>query len=186
VKTYDAIMTRRSIGRTSEQVPSRAQVERLLDAAVRAPTHHLSQPWRFVILAGDARHGLAEAWGQGLAATGGDPSKVLDKPLRAPVIVSVIATPKHHLPKVVEVEEHHAVGAALQNMLLAAHDMGLAAMIRTGNAGSLTQVRDFLGLSDKESVAGFVYVGYPADGESERPPVRRDAASNRTEWRGDL
>lgn len=186
METYDAIMTRRSIGKTSDRVPARDRIEKLLEAAVRAPTHHLTQPWRFIVLSGDARHGLAKAWGKGLAATGGDPAKVLDKPLRAPVILCVIAAPKHHLPKVVELEEHHAVGAALQNMLLAAHDMGLAAMLRTGDAGSLSEVRDFLGLNPDEVVAGFVYIGYPAGGQSQLPPVRRDPAAGRTEWRGDL
>src|SRR5918992_1017688 len=55
METYQAIMTRRSVHRPDPgRVPSRDIVEKLLAAAVRAPSHHLTQPWRFIVLTGDA------------------------------------------------------------------------------------------------------------------------------------
>jgi nitroreductase len=184
VETYDAIMTRRSSPLTSDRLPERELIERLLDAAVRAPTHHVTEPWRFVVLAGDARRELGEAWARGDAARGRTPDAARAKVLRAPVIVCVIARPKIDHPKVVEVEEHHAIGAALQNILLAAHDAGLAAMLRTGPAAAMPEVRSYLGVRSSESIAGFVYVGYPAPGDGDRPRSRRTDATDLTEWRG--
>jgi nitroreductase len=151
---------------------------------VRAPNHHITEPWRFVVLAGDARCELGEAWAAGTARDGGDPARARDKPLRAPVIVCVIARPRRNHPKVVEVEEHHAIGAAMQNILLAAHDAGLGAMVRTGDAAAMPEVRAYLGLADEEAIAGFIYVGYPPEGDDARPRSRRKDASELTEWRG--
>jgi nitroreductase len=185
METYEAIMTRRSVPKPSEELPERHEIERLLAAAVRAPTHHITEPWRFIVLAGDARHELGDAWAAGAAREGKDPESVRAKPLRAPVLVCVIERPKTHLPKVVEVEEHHATGAAIQNILLAAHALGLGAMLRTGQVVGLPEVRSYLGLEDGELIAGFVYVGYrPDEGDGDRPQTRRKDPSAVTEWRG--
>lgn len=185
METYEAIMTRRSVSKMTEQPPAREAIAKLLEAAVRAPTHHLTQPWRFIVLAGSAREQLGEAWSAADARAGKrDPDAARAKPLRAPVIIAVVGRPKAHLPKVVETEEHHATGAAMQNILLAAHDMGLGAMIRTGPAAIQPEVCDFLGLGDGEIVAGFIYVGYPAPETGSRPLTRRTDAREVTEWRG--
>ena len=184
METYEAIMTRRSTARCTDEVPSRADIEKLLEAAVRAPTHHLTQPWRFVVLAGEARDDLGRAWVAGQEKTGKDTTGLAEKTRRAPVIIAVIDQPHLDHPKVVQEEEHYATGAAMQNILLAAHDMGLGAMIRTGPAAAFQEVRDYLGVKDNEVIAGLIYVGYPAPGDAERPMTRRDAAGERTEWRG--
>lgn len=183
METYEAIMTRRSVAKTTEDVPDRASIERLIEAAAAAPNHHLTEPWRFIVLAGDALKELGDAWAAGEERTGGNPVVAREKPLRAPVIIAVIERPRLDHPKVVEIEEHHAVGAALQNILLTAHDMGLGAMLRTGPAAQLEEVRDYLGLDDREIIAGFVYVGYkPADYDKKAP--RKTPAGELTQWRG--
>jgi nitroreductase len=185
METFEAIVTRRSVPAMSpDQTPSKEQIERLLTAAVRAPTHHLSQPWRFIVLTGDALDGFADAWERGAVREGADPSGVAAKAHRAPVILAVIERPHLDNPKVVEIEEHHAVGAALQNILLTAHDMGLGAMLRTGPAARMSEVREYLGVKDDEFVAGFVHLGYPPEGDANRPMSRRTDPSELTEWRG--
>lgn len=182
MEVLDAIATRRSEPRTSGRV-TRAQIDTMLEAAVRAPTHHLTQPWRFVVLAGDALDDLGEAWARGAEREGGDPDKVRPKPRRAPAIICVIEHPHLGNPKVVEVEEHHAVGAAMQNILLCAHALGLGAMLRTGPAARLDEVRNYLGVKENELIAGFVYVG-ELEGNDDRPMTRRAAPAERTEYRG--
>lgn len=184
METYEAIITRRSVPKVTDERPTRADIEKLLEAAVRAPTHHLTEPWRFVVLAGDARSELGDAWHRAEVRIDGKPEGVKEKPLRAPVIITLIGTPKSHLPKVIEVEEHHAIGAALQNILLAAHDMGLGAMIRTGKAAELDEVRDYVGCKEDEYIGGFIYVGYPTPENADRPMTRRTPADEMTEWRG--
>ncbi len=184
METYDAIMTRRSVSRVEDRRPDPEAVHKLLDAAVRAPTHHLTQPWRFVVLAGAAREGLGAAWADALGAQGKDSHGIVAKATRAPVVICVIETPKAHLPKVVELEEHYATGAAMQNILLAAHDLGLGAMLRTGRATELEEVRAYLGVSAGELIAGFIYLGYPLQEADPRPLTRRTEASELTDWRG--
>lgn len=184
MQTYEAILTRRSVPKVTQQEPSREQVEKLLAAAVRAPNHHLTQPWRFIALRGDALRDFGEGWAAGEARLGKNPDAARARALRAPVILCVIEHPKSEHAIVVEVEEHHATGAAIQNILLAAHDMGLGAMIRTGVPARLEEVRDYLGLDENEFVAGFIYLGVPPIGDSQRPMSRRRPASEVTEWRG--
>lgn len=184
METYEAILTRRSTARCSDRLPSKDDIEKLLEAAVRAPTHHLTQPWRFVVLAGTARDELGAAWIAGQTKTGKDTRGLEEKPRRAPVIIAVIDHPHLDHPKVIQEEEHYATGAAMQNILLAAHDMGLGAMIRTGPAAGYQEVKDFLGVTDGEVIAGLIYVGYPAPGDAQRPMTRRTPASEVTEWRG--
>ncbi|HEX2294821.1 MAG TPA: nitroreductase [Actinomycetota bacterium] len=179
----EAIMTRRSVPRCDGEV-ERELVEKILAAAVRAPNHHLTQPWRFVVLTGTAREDLARAWAAGLERQGVDASRIPEKVLRAPVIVCVLERPHLDNPKVVAIDEHYAVGAAIQNMLLAAHALGLGAMHRTGAATTLPEVRAYLGAEPDEIVAGFVYVGRPPPGDDERPRTRRKDPAEITEWRG--
>jgi nitroreductase len=57
-------------------------------------------------------------------------------------------------------------------------------MLRTGIITGYDEVRAFLGMDPTEYVAGFVYVGYPAEDAGERPLTRRDPVETRTEWRG--
>ena len=182
METYEAIMTRRSIPKTGDGVPDRARIARLLDAAVAAPNHHLTQPWRFVVLAGDALKELGDALAEHAARTDGRPEIARDLPHRAPVIITVIdrAGHDHHVS---EIDEHYAVGAAIQNILLAAHDDGLAAMIRTGPHPYIPEVQRYVGLAPEESIAGFIYVGFPAPGYHRKPP-RTTPAAELTEWRG--
>ena len=182
--TYEAILTRRSVPKLTEKSPPRAEIEKLLEAAVRAPTHHLTQPWRFVVVAGSARDELGAAWAAGQEKTGKDTTGLAEKTRRAPVIIAVIDRPHLHNPKCIEVEEHYSVGAAIQNILLAAHALGLGAMIRTGTCATYEEVRSFLGVGDEETIAGLIYVGYPAPGDADRPMTRRTPAAEVTEWRG--
>jgi nitroreductase len=63
METYDAIMSRRSVSKLRGRTPTKEEVERLLQAAVMAPNHHLTEPWRFVVIASAA----SEELGQGRA-----------------------------------------------------------------------------------------------------------------------
>ena len=185
METLEAIMTRRSIPRCDdERVPDADTVRKLLEAAVRAPNHHLTEPWRFIVLSGDALKQLGDAMARGNEGLGKDPEAIRSKPLRAPIIITIVGRPKTHVARVSEIEEHHAAGAAMQNILLAAHDLGLAAMIRTGPAAEMPEVRAHLGIDDAEVIAAFIYVGYPAPGTDGRPLTRRTPAEEVTEWRG--
>lgn len=182
----DAIRSRRSLGKCTDEVPDRALIEQVLEAATWAPNHKQTEPWRFVVLTGDARTGLGEAMGRAAAMGIDDPDaaqaasdKAVNKPLRAPYVIAVYAVPN---PVVPEIEEIAATAAAVQNMLLAAHALGLAAMWRTGALVFSDEVRAFLGMPDEGKMLGTVYIGCP----NMNPPVRqRRSIDEVTTWMGE-
>lgn len=178
-----AIRTRASIGKVRPDPVPRALIAQLLDAAVQAPNHYQVRPWRFFVLTGAGRERLGEAMAAAARARQPDmPPEGLQaeraKPLRAPVLIAV-AVDKPVGPKVKEIENICAAAAAAQNLLLAAHALGLAAMWRTGPAAEAPEVKQFLGLAPDQPLIGFLYVGYPLNA----PAIpQRPSFEDRTIW----
>ena len=111
-------------------------------------------------------------------ATEDDVQKDRAKPLRAPVVIAV-AVDKPGLTKAKEIENVCAAAAAVQNMLLAAHALGLAAMWRTGPSATDPAIKQFFGWEPDQHLIGFVYVGYP---QHERSAAARPSFEDRTVW----
>ena len=178
----EAIATRVMRPKVGPDAPPRADIEALLEAAVRAPTHHMTQPWRFYVLAGESRQLLAKAIAAASIDAGTDPDDAradAEKRVgRAPVIIVFTCTPSTG-PDVVEQEEIASVAMAIENFLLAAHAKGLGAMLRTGPAAYHPAIREQLSLGTDESVVGFVYLGYPL---GQRAVTERATAAERTTW----
>lgn len=63
--------------------------------------------------------------------------------------------------KVPEIEEIVACGCAMQNLLLAATEMGLATYVRTGDIAFSRELHQYLQLDEKDQIIGMVYIGYP-------------------------
>ncbi len=164
MSVFDTIKQRRSIGKMTGERPTRGQIERLLEAATHAPNHYKVQPWKFIVLAGKAREELGSEKAQALIA------KERGKLMRSPVVIVVIAE-QPNLPNVLEIENIEATAAAVQNMLLAAEEMGLACMWRTGEAAYDPRVKQWLGLAPGEHIVSFLYVGFPATPRLERRPI---------------
>ncbi len=185
---FDAIRDRRSFGRVRPERPPAAMIEAIIEAATWAPNHRLTEPWRFIVLAGDARNALGEVMARSQAERrAADPAAAREaatraaaKPLRAPVIIAVAVEPATR-PKVVEIEEITAGAAAIQNLLLAAHALGLATIWRTGDPTYDPAVKAFLELPPTASLLGFVYVGYP---DAPLPSRPRRPVAEVTTWRG--
>jgi nitroreductase len=83
------------------------------------------------------------------------------KPLRAPLVVVVAAAVKEN-PKVPDIEQVVAAGAAAQNMLVAAHALGLGGFWRTGATAYDPEVKRALGLAEQDAIVGFIYLGHVA------------------------
>ena len=77
---------------------------------------------------------------------------------RAPLIVIVAAAVTEN-PKVPDIEQIVAAGAAAQNMLLAAHALGLGGFWRTGAIAYDAEVKSALGLAHSDTVVGIIYLG---------------------------
>jgi nitroreductase len=157
-----AIELRASAARLNEPGPAPDKLEQILHAGLHAPDHGRLSPWRFVVIEGDAR----KRFGQFLAdrlrtkdpgASSDSLEKEAAKPLRAPTIVTVAAAITQG--KIPEIEQVLAVGAGVQNMLLAAGALGFAAMWKTGEPAYDPAVKQFLGLDAGDHIVAFLYLG---------------------------
>jgi nitroreductase len=181
-----AIRSRRSVGRVSPEPLPRELVEELLAAAASAPNHHLTGPWRFIVLAGDARREVGAAHARAARRERPDISeesfeKESRRLERAPVVI-VCCVASGDDP-VEAREDRDAVAAAIENLLLAAQARGLGAMWRTGVMVDEPEVRDALGLAPRDEIVGFVYLGRPlASPPAAGPP--RGSVSDLTTWKG--
>jgi nitroreductase len=104
-------------------------------------------------------------------------SRERKKAFRAPVVVAVVS--RAGRDEVETKENYAACSAAVQNMLLTAHSLGLGAIWRTGPVAYHEHMRSFLGLGVGDSVVAYVYLGYPDMG---RRPRRREAVAEKTVW----
>lgn len=187
---FEIIKHRRSIGKMDERHPTREQITQILEAATHAPNHHKVEPWRFFVVAGKARQELGDIMAESLASrlantTSAQAQAVLEKernkPLRAPVILVVVAEHPTQ-PNVLEIENIAATATAVQNMLLTAEEMGLACMWRTGDAAYDPKVKQWLAITPEDHIVAFVYVGYPAIPIQERHPQPVEKKTNWIGW----
>lgn len=183
MELFEAIYTRQTQGKVKPDPLPREIIEKLLGAAVQAPNHYKVRPWRFVVLTGEGRKRLGEVMAASQADRKPDlPPEAFDKtralPLRAPLIIAA-GVDKPTEEKVLEVENICAVAAACQNILLAAHALGLGAIWRTGEWARDPKVKDFLGFAPDQHIVGFLYIGYP---EFSPEPPQRPSFEDRTIW----
>lgn len=161
---FDAINSRASSGRLVEPGPSPAQLEKLLAAASRAPDHGRMKPWRFAVVNGAARESFATAVAEARRARLPDMTDdqivaEKDKVRRSPTIVVVGCAVTKGNSKVPEIEQVVAVGAAVENMLLAANAMGLGVMWKTGPAAYDAGVKAAVGLGQDDHIVAILHLG---------------------------
>lgn len=183
----EALKTRRSIGKVKEQEVPKELIEEIIEAATCAPNHFRTEPWRFFVLTEDGRKPLGETLANIAAEEMDDPTTDENKiklerarknPFRAPVIIVTAVEPSEN-PKVILKEEYAAVNACIQNMLIAAHALGLGAVWRTGKPCYDPEMSKLFGLSEKGEVVGFVYIGYS---DMTPAPRQRKSVAEVTKW----
>ncbi len=184
----EAIEKRQSMGRVKQDPVPKELVERILESAVHAPNHRLTEPWRFHVFAGRGRGELArvraeiarlqaEAEGESEELAAGRISRERKKAFRAPVVIAVVSEAGRDETETLE--NYAACAAAVQNMQLTAHALGLATMWRTGHVVYHDRMRELLGLGEGDIPVAHLYIGYPDMGERTR---RREPASAKTTW----
>jgi nitroreductase len=160
VDVIEAVTGRRSVGRLVEPAPGDGELLGLLERAMTAPDHGMLRPWRLVLVRGDARHALAPAFADTVDGTAEERARAAGKPLRAPLLVSIVFTPKPS-PKVPEWEQLAATSAMIHTLGLLLHAQGWASIWRTGRVVESGSVRAALALEPAERLLGWLYVGTP-------------------------
>ena len=163
-----------------ERAVPRDVVEELIGLAVHAPNHYRTNPWRFVVLTGQARARLGEIVAGVVAGQPGAKEATVERQraqfLRAPTVL-VVASAGDPDP-VKHFENKHAVAAGIENMLIGATAMSLASAWKSGPAMTDPEVsaavKETLGLAAEDEIVGVVYLGYPvgAPGSITRPEPR--------------
>lgn len=190
MEVTEAIETRRSVGRVTKDAVPDETVERILESAVHAPNHKLTEPWEFHVFSGKARgelakaraelaHLQAEEEGDEEDLISGRVSRERKKAFRAPVVITVIS--RGGRGEAETLENYAACCCAVQNMQLAAHAMGLGSMWRTGPVAYHPYMREFFGLGEGDHIVAYLYIGYP---DVELRPRRRQPALRKTTWHG--
>jgi len=180
------LSTRRSalVRAMAEPGPDADELELILRLAARVPDHRKLFPWRFLIFEGEAR---AE-FGEHLARLFTDdcpdmPDERIEHErtrfLRAPLVVGVVSSPKDCPRGTPKWEQELSAGAVCMNMLLAARASGFAAQWLTEWYAFDGRMDEILGLSDKERMAGFIYMGAATEDPMERPRPNLDDITKR-------
>jgi nitroreductase len=185
LSSLETMRSRRSIKQFTDRPITRAEIETLLDAAVLAPNHHLTQPWRFYVLGPVARRAYGEALGSRKA-------RKVDDPEAARLVREKVAAEHEALPAMIVVamrqdedpearqEDYAAVMMGVQNLSLAALELGLGTHIKTGGVMDDPAARAAVGVAGDERIVAVVNVGEPA---GVPPPKERAPASSHTVWR---
>lgn len=165
----------------SKRKVHREIIDNLLNAARWAPTHKLTQPWRFTVFMGQGLRTFGEFHAdcyqrntqpENFSQVKFDQLK--NRPLLASAVIAVAMhrDPENRLP---EIEELAAVAASVQNMSLLAAAYGLGFYWGTGGMTYSEDLKRFLELQPSDKVLGLIYVGYP-DGEWPRRTARKPTA----------
>lgn len=184
MKVLEAIHARRSIKSFTAREIGRDEIERLLEAAVQAPNHRMTEPWRFYVLGPEARR----AYG---AALGARKAKKVEDPEAARAVLEKVADSHRDLPAMLAVamrldanpeireEDYAATFMAIQNLCLAAVASGLGTHIKSGAVMDDPRAREAVGVPDDERIVATIFLGEPEAAPEGKP---RRAASDLTAW----
>jgi nitroreductase len=180
----DVLLSRQSHWPLTEPGPANAELDLIVDAALRAPDHGNLRPWRFVTIRGDARGALGDLLVDlACARAPGEPRSAhlhrRQKAFAAPLVIALGAALQAH-PKVPEVEQLLAAGAAAMNMLNAIHALGYGGFWATGPDSYEARLHDALGFAPNERLLGFLFVGTPKN--PAQPPARPARSAHLREW----
>jgi nitroreductase len=161
-------------------------IHQMLDNARWAPTHKLTEPWRFIVFTGDGIKQLAEAqaevYKEVTTRTGSfkeDKYKsLLTKPLLSSHII-VVCMKRDAKKSVPEIEEAGAVFCAVENMYLTATAYGVGCYLSTGGITYFEEAKKVFELGPDDKLIGFMHVGVP---KSISAGAKRKPVEEITEW----
>ena len=167
--------------------PDAAQLQQMVEAAASAPDHRGLRPWRLIRIADAQRAPLADLFEACLRAradghepvlSDDDVAKSRDKAQRAPTLLLAVLKAAPDDPEVPLIERAVTLGAALMNLLLAAHGLGYGAMLTSGRAVRSPRFAAAFALADDEQAVCFVSIGTPL-------AVKRRGRGGATDYLGD-
>jgi F420 biosynthesis protein FbiB-like protein len=195
----DMLRERRSIRKYQARPVSEDLIGKVLEAAGWAPSAHNAQPWRFIVLADQqAKRGLAEAmaeaWAADMAKDGVcvEPEKVrlrVERFADAPALVlacfcmdGMVQFPDPERRGLERDLALQSLAASLQNLLLAAHSLGLGACWFCAPSFCKQTVREALEIPNDAEPQALVALGYPAEEPAVPLKKQHDEFCFRDKW----
>ncbi|HMN04920.1 MAG TPA: nitroreductase [Flavobacteriales bacterium] len=152
----------------SDRQVQRDMIDQVLGNAIWAPTHGMTQPWRFHVFTGQARERLSAFLGEEYKRIT-PPERFLQRkydnhvqrPMQSSVVIALGMARDPH-GKIPAHEEQFSVACAVQNMYLTCTAYGLGGFWSTGAVLTGEAMVRFLGLGPADQCLGLFYMGYPA------------------------
>ena len=185
--TFDAIARRASVKTFKPDPLPRHVIERLISAAVRAPNHKLTEPWRFVVVTGKAKQRYAEIRRAHRARKFEQPDspearaamdKTYQEHVRTPAFLFVLTEVSDDAVR--REEDYGATMMAIENLLVAAAADGIGTFLRTGGIMTHPDVVELIGVPPGVRIVGVISLGYLA--QPPEPSPRRKPATDVVRW----
>lgn len=169
------LLNRTSEPRLEAPAPDQETLARAFACAARTPDHALLRPWRYLVIKGKGLEALGELFASSCPNNTDERqiAKLRRTPLRAPMVIVGIASPKSH-PKVPDVEQVLSAAVGVSFLSLALNEAGYGTIWRTGSPAYHSAVHKGLGLGEGESVVAFLYTGTVS---MEKPAIPRPDVS---------
>lgn len=173
-ETFDLLLSRRSGSAKAMKGPgpTPAELDRILSAGVRVPDHGKLRPWRFIVFEGEGRNRMGEILGSVISGErDSSPERIAQERgrfLRAPVVIAVVSRVREQIPIPVW-EQQLSAGAVCMSIVIGAHALGYVASWITEWCAYHPAVLEQIGLKPTERIAGYIYIGHPADALEDRP-----------------
>lgn len=170
----EKIINRVSHKNLIEPIPTKKEMEKIYQAALRAPDHASLKPTKFIEVSGNGLDKLSNIFKKYVIENGTENEKkkiekYANAPFRAPLVIILVSEVKFH-PKVPEMEQYLSTAAASQNILLAIDSLGYGAIWRTGIFALNEKLNKYFNLKSNQKILGYIYVG-TVDGEKKDIPV---------------
>jgi len=180
----EAIRARASVKKFTDRPIRPQEIEQLLELAVQAPNHRMTEPWQFLVLGDEARKGYARVLGRRKTKKVEDAEaadmvreKVMRQTLEVPAML-VVTMDQADDPEIRE-EDYAACWMAVQNLCLAAVARGLGTHIKSGAVMDDPELREAWRVPDDRRVIAILHLGEP-DGEPRH--TDRIPATRKTHW----
>ncbi|MBL4622999.1 MAG: nitroreductase [Immundisolibacteraceae bacterium] len=180
----EVILKRRTIKpmQYSDKPVEQAIIDDILETARWAPTHKLSEPWRFAVFTGAGRQSLGDymsGWYKANTPEDKFQQQKFDRLLSVPAMSGCaigIGMHRDEAERLPEEEELLTVGCAVQNMQLLATAYGLGTFWSSGAIGFTRETANFFGFDERTRSLGVLFMGYP---DCEWPDSERRSLADR-------
>ncbi len=160
------LLNRNSHPKLEAPAPAGEALERIYQAALRAPDHGNLTPWQIIEFCDEGQNALGELFAQAKIFKDPDTSietltRLRNMPKRAPLVIAVVAKIQD-ASKIPVSEQRLSAACVAHGLLLATEAEGFAAIWRSGWVCFDNQVKAGLKLDVTDEIIGFIYLGSAA------------------------